>query len=417
MGKDKHMESLSAISLFSGAGGLDYGFHAAGFRTAIATDFEEDACRTLRHNGFEQVICGDIHEIATSQLLQAGQLLPGQADILIGGPPCQPFSKSGYWATGTSARLDDPRAQTLDAYLRVLEEAQPRAFLLENVEGLAYSGKSEGIDFILARIQEINSRCGTNYQPVGAVLAAADFGVPQLRSRFFLVGARDGRQLRFPEPTHVHNGDLIRDPYRTAWDALADVKPDPDEDLRPKGKWATLLPSIPEGENYLFHTDRGKGKPLFGWRRRFWTFLLKLSKRKPSWTIQAQPGPAVGPFHWSNRLLSRRELCRIQTFPDSVTIIGNRRSLQKQLGNAVPSLLAEVLAREISSQLLDREVSGPLKLLPPRREQVPPPEPVTPVPSRFLHMVGEHEAHPGTGKGYGALRVMEEPPEFALLYG
>ena len=409
------MKSPTVISLFSGAGGLDYGFHAAGFCTAVATDFEPDACHTLRENGFDQVICGDIHQVTSEELLAKAKLSIGEADVLIGGPPCQPFSKSGFWANGTSARLNDPRAKTLDAYLRVLEDTQPRAFLLENVEGLAYNGKSEGIDLLLQRIKEINVRQGTNYRPVGAVLAAADYGVPQLRSRFFLVGARDGQEFIFPEPTHSPTGDLVTEPYRTAWDALADVTPDPSEDLHIRGKWASLLPSIPEGENYLFHTDRGHGQPLFGWRRRFWTFLLKLSKRKPSWTIQAQPGPSVGPFHWSNRLLSHRELCRIQTFPDSVTIVGSRRSIQKQVGNAVPSLLAEVLAREISTQLLGRKVTTPLQLIPPRRESIPSPEPITPVPSRFLDLVGQHEAHPGTGKGYGALKVKEESPDYALL--
>ena len=98
-----------------------------------------------------------------------------------------------------------------------------------------------------------------------------------------------------------------------------------DEDLAVRGKWADLLPSIPEGSNYLHHTDRGEGMPLFGWRRRYWTFLLKLAKNRPSWTIQAQPGPAVGPFHWSNRRLSVRELSRLQTFPDDVNIVGGAR--------------------------------------------------------------------------------------------
>lgn len=411
-----NIKSPSVISLFSGAGGLDYGFHAAGFRTAVATDFEPDACETLRHNGFEQVICGDIHDVSSEVLLEKAGLACGEADVLIGGPPCQPFSKSGYWATGKSARLDDPRARTLDAYLRVLEETKPKAFLLENVEGLAYSGKSEGLDFIRDQIKAINERAGTDYQPEGAVLAAAEFGVPQLRSRFFLIGSRDGRQFRFPETTHVLNGDLVREPYRTAWDALADVTPEPDEDLHMRGKWADLLPSIPEGENYLYHTDRGKGLPLFGWRRRFWTFLLKLSKRKPSWTIQAQPGPSVGPFHWENRLLSHRELCRIQTFPDHVFIQGSRRSIQRQIGNAVPSLLAEVLAREISTQFLGREVTCPLALLPPLRKRIPDPEPVAPVPECFLELVGEHEAHPGTGKGYGATGTRETPMDHSFLY-
>jgi DNA (cytosine-5)-methyltransferase 1 len=138
--------------------------------------------------------------------------------------------------------------------------------------------------------------------------------------------------------------------------------------------------------------------PLFGWRRRYWTFLLKLAKSRPSWTIQAQPGPAVGPFHWSNRRLSVRALCRLQTFPDDVNIVGGRGSAQKQLGNAVPSLLAEVMGRAIREQLLDcpnRNVS--LKLLPQRRTPTPPPEPIAKVPRRFRQLAGEHSPHPGVG--------------------
>jgi DNA (cytosine-5)-methyltransferase 1 len=178
-----------------------------------------------------------------------------------------------------------------------------------------------------------------------------------------------------------------------------------------RGKWAALLPSIPEGENYLFHTDRGGGKPLFGWRRRYWSFLLKLAKNRPSWTIQAQPGPAIGPFHWENRRLSTRELCRLQTFPDNVCICGGRTSIQRQLGNAVPSLLAEVIAREIAVQLLGkRRVLAPPKLLPPDRSPAPPAERARTVPRQFLELVGDHTPHPGTGLGNSALLRFGDSP-------
>src|SRR5262249_53513752 len=158
-------------------------------------------------------------------------------------------------------------------------------------------------------------------------------------------------------------------PFATVWDAIGDLDPLPNgEDLEITGKWAALLPSIPEGKNYLWHTTRGGGAPLFGWRTRYWSFLLKLAKAQPAWTIPAQPGPATGPFHWNNRHLSARELCRLQTFPDDVIIAGGRRAAQKLLGNAMPSLLAEVLAREIRSQLLDLPVIGTSpRLRPPRR--------------------------------------------------
>jgi DNA (cytosine-5)-methyltransferase 1 len=402
------MSSVTAkpkvLSLYTGAGGLDYGFEAAGFTTAVALELDRDCVRTLRANRRWPVIDQDILKTSSEEILTAGSLAKGETDVLMGGPPCQPFSKSGYWARGDSLRLDDPRAATLGAYLRVLEETLPKTFLLENVDGLAYEGKDEGLALLLDAIAAINRRTGARYEPVVGRLNAADYGVPQLRQRVFVIGSREGKKLCFPEPTHRDSdepGLLWELPaYRTAWDALVDVTPDPTEALDVQGKWADLLPSIPEGQNYLWHTERYGGLRLFGWRRRYWSFLLKLAKNRPSWTIQAQPGPAIGPFHWKSRKLSMRELCRIQTFPDDVTVTGSRIAQQRQIGNAVPSLLGEVLAREIRVQLLGlRPLKAPLRLLPPDRSPAPPPERVAPAPPRFRAMVGAHEAHPGTGKG------------------
>ena len=186
------------------------------------------------------------------------------------------------------------------------------------------------------------------------------------------------------------------------------VPADPDCDLAPRGRWVGLIPSIPEGKNYWFHTDRGEGLPLFGWRRRFWSFLLKLAKELPSWTIQAQPGPAVGPFHWKSRRLGVREMQRLQTFPDDVTILGARGSVQRQVGNAVPSLLAEVLGRAIQDQLLCGPLDSPTpSLMPPSRAPYPLPEAVAAVPERYLSMAGYHSAHPGTGQGWGARKARD----------
>jgi DNA (cytosine-5)-methyltransferase 1 len=393
------------VSLYSGTGGLDYGFEAAGFETAFTNDFDHDSCETLRLNRKWPVVERSIFDVPTEEILEIADAEVGEVDVLIGGPPCQPFSKSSYWVRGDAARLNDPRAATLDAYLRVLKEVQPRAFLLENVYGIAYSEKSEGMQLLLNKIAEINRKTGTRYQPRPAILNAAWYGVPQLRERFFLVAARDGSPFDFPKaafaaPSADQEPLGTLPSYRTAWDALADVEPSPDEELDVRGKWAGLLPSIPEGQNYLYHTERGDGLPLFGWRRRYWNFLLKLSKRLPSWTIQAQPGPAVGPFHWENRRLSSRELCRLQTFPDDVQVYGTRMSVQRQIGNAVPSLLAEVLAREIKTQLLGyRRMREPLRLLPPDRSPAPPPERLRSVPAEYRKLAGRHQAHPGTGKG------------------
>src|SRR5262249_2816688 len=148
------------------------------------------------------------------------------------------------WVRGDALRLDDPRADTLTGYLRILRDAQPRAFLLENVYGLAYGGKDEGLKYILDGIAAINRQVKTNYKVSWQVINCAEHGVPQIRERVFLVGARDGREFRFPERRF---GDPLKleadlfgnlEPYRTAWDALGDL-PDPSDldGLRIGGKW------------------------------------------------------------------------------------------------------------------------------------------------------------------------------------
>lgn len=404
------MSRRKVISLYTGAGGLDLGFEAAGFDTAVAVELEPQAVATLRHNRSWPVIDRDIHTVGSPELLSTAGLGEGDADALIGGPPCQPFSKAGYWANGDTLRLDDPRAGTLAAYLRVLRDALPRAFLLENVPGLAYRGKSEGLDLIRRTIDHINRERGTDYRIFVAQLNAADHGVPQLRERVFVVGSRDGQDFHFPEASHQpipEDGQAALPglpTYRTAWDALGDLAAVDDPSLAMRGKWADLLPSIPEGANYLWHTERGGGLPLFGWRRRFWSFLLKLAKDRPSWTVQAQPGPAIGPFHWTNRRLSARELCRLQTVPDDYRILGSLQAVQRQLGNAVPSALGEVLARAIRRQLLGDLVAPEATLVPAPKGAPPAPEPLQPVPAKFRHLAGDHEPHPGTGKGYAAER-------------
>lgn len=402
----------TAISLYTGVGGLDFGFEAAGFRTCAAVEIDRTACRTIRLNRDWPLFEGDIHAIRSEEILAKAGLAAGEPDVLIGGPPCQPFSKSGYWVTGDARRLDDPRAGTLAAFLRVLRDTRPRAFLLENVPGLAYETKDEGLKYLLDGIAEVNRQAGTQYDVSWRILNAASYGAPQLRERVFLIGSRDGAPFMFPAETHqVEETAAGEKPlYRTAWDAIGDLPAQPNEPgLVIGGKWGELLPSIPEGQNYLWHTPRGGGAPLFGWRTRYWSFLLKLSKARPSWTIQAQPGSAIGPFHWHNRRLSTLEMCRLQTFPSGLMFDCGRSDLQKMIGNAVPSLLAEVLASTMRRQLFsDRRVSHSLKLLPPRRSSVPAPEPIASLPAAYREYIGDHSAHPGEGRGRGALQRRDQ---------
>lgn len=406
-------QMLRTVSLYTGVGGLDYGFEAAGFSTAVAVELDASACSTLRLNRKWCVLEGNIHNLTSRTILGCAECEPGDVDVLVGGPPCQPFSKSGYWKLGDSRRLLDPRADTLQAYLRVLGDIRPRAFVLENVPGLGFTEKDEGLRYLFSGIERINRRSQTRYSVSCFRVNAAHYGVPQLRERLFLIGFRDGRPFREPPITHaaspLKGTGLL--PYTTSWDAIGDLDViAPCEELLPTGKWRDLLPSIPEGQNYLWHTSRGGGKRLFGWRTRYWSFLLKLAKSKPSWTIQAQPGPATGPFHWRNRRLSLRELCRLQTLPDNLRFECGIRDAQRLIGNAVPSLLAEVLAREIRAQLLGRQPRrGRPTLAVSHRGTPPAPEPVRPVPARFLNSRESVSDHPGEGKGRGAVARQNSP--------
>ena len=139
------------------------------------------------------------------------------------------------------------------------------------------------------------------------------------------------------------------------------------------GSGALCSRAFPKARIIFGTPDRRGGTPLFGWRTRYWSFLLKLAKRLPSWTVQAQPGAAIGPFHWNNRRLTFEEMCRLQTFPDGLHLDCGRTEMQRMLGNAVPSLIAEIMAREIRHQLLDTKKRGQLRLMPPRREVIPRP--------------------------------------------
>jgi DNA (cytosine-5)-methyltransferase 1 len=365
---------LPVVSLFSGAGGLDLAvercrpeFGTANdkaskpLRVAVALDWESDAVETLRKNFDGPVLQDDILRVPTATILREGGLSPGDAALVVGGPPCTPFSKSGFWLD-YKRESRDPNASLLDEYARVVEESRPEAFILENVQGLTYRTHREQLNRFTGRLQE------AGYNPQWRVLNAAAYGVPQLRKRVFVVGRRDGQAFHFPEPTHSgwsehsHDIDRSKEPFVTAGEALKDLLPgtaEPGEIVR--GQFADLAASIPPGQNYLWHTERGGGEEVFRWRSRYWTFLLRLDPDRPSTTLQAQPGPWVGPFHWESvvdeagscraRRLRVSEMLRLMTFPDDYQLVGDRSSIQRQLGNAVPVQLGAVVVASVLEQL------------------------------------------------------------------
>jgi DNA (cytosine-5)-methyltransferase 1 len=399
-------DGLNVLSLFTGAGGLDLGLEQVGFRTRLCVENDTRARETLRQNRPSWTLARESDALAFARdpaaaLREAG-LRRSEISLLAGGPPCQPFSKAGHWTADGPIRMRDPRAKTIGAYLRILSHVRPDALIFENVAGFAFKGQHQGYRALVKGIREINRSRGTRYEPQLIQLNAADYGVPQLRERVFVVAHRLGRTLELPPPTHGPRA-ATGDQYRTSWDAIGDLDhAEFSEELLPQGKWARLLPTIPEGQNYLWHTPGQRGQPLFGWRTRYWSFLLKLAKSTPSWTISASPGPATGPFHWRNRLLSCQEMCRLQTFPTGFTIDAPRRVAQLQIGNAVPPALGELLGREIRGQLLRAtEAIGAPTLIPNARADCPDATRTTRVPKEYLHMAGSHKPHPGTGKGPG----------------
>lgn len=358
------VEFGAAISLFSGAGGLDLGVEQAGFRTAVAVEWDDNAADTMEKNssaffpGLREVMRADLYPLAagtrqgvtTADILRAGGFgSRNPPDLLVGGPPCTAFSKSGFWLDWKRDGAD-PAASLLQAYTRVLAEARPRWFVLENVYALTFRNKASRPAFtrLLAEIEA----AGYHYR--WKVLNAADYGVPQLRPRLFIVGARRGETVpEMPEPSHhgewerrkTDGGPL---PHETVAGALEGLITSPERSEAVRGKWGHLLPEIPPGDNYLFFTARrGHPDPVFEWRSRYWSFLLKLNPNRPSPTIQAQPGPNVGPFHWENRRLRVPELRRLFSFPDDFDFVGTRASVQSQLGNAVPPLLARRVTESV----------------------------------------------------------------------
>jgi DNA (cytosine-5)-methyltransferase 1 len=352
--------SLSAVSLFTGAGGLDIGVERAGYAVLFAVENDPTAVATLNRNraryfpAMEKVTRLDVTTLDPQRVMAKVGVGPGEIDLLIGGPPCVAFSKSGFHLE-YKREGRDPKASLLDDYLRFLEALRPKAYIMENVFGLAY--RNQSAPFFQRLCDGIKA---AGYSLRHQVLNAADYGVPQNRQRLFIIGSSDGRELEHPAATHwgqherrrppVDVDDLL--PHVTAGEALAVVEADPEPGEEVNGKWGHLLPDIPAGGNYLHYTrELGHPEPLFKWRSRYWTFLLKLDPQRPSPTLQGQPGPYVGPFHWENRRLRLPELKRLHGFPDDYHLEGSRRHAQLQVGNAVPPRLAQVVAEAIRDQL------------------------------------------------------------------
>lgn len=380
------------ISLFTGAGGLDLGAGAAGCVPAVCIEIDPDSVATLRRNSHfnESPILGDLTELTSEQILTAARLRVGEGALLIGGPPCQPFSKAGYWtSTGEEARrremlrarsnasadtfsradsnervargrprhvLSDARSGLIHEFARVLEETRPAGFVFENVVSITHPSSRAIFASFLQRCQD------AGYATRVYQANAAQFGVPQQRKRVFVMGLR-GRVLpEEPRPTHALPSEAATgrlpppvSANAVIWAYASGDYAEPDEIVA--GRWAEHLREVPPGSNYKALTAwAGHPNPTFEAEKRFWNFLLKLHPDRPSWTIAANPGPWVGPFHWDSRRLRVPELAALQAFPDGYQFAGSKRSIRRQIGNAVPPLLAQHVIETTLAPILGERV-------------------------------------------------------------
>jgi len=346
---------IQTIGFFSGAGGLDIGSQLAGAKVISSLDFDRDSVATMKANKYfahSKHFHKDIKEMFASDYTKIIKDNNPEKLILVGGPPCQPFSKAGYWVTHKN-RLgsEDPR-NMIGQYLRIVEELKPDGFLLENVESLMHPKNANAVSDLTEAIDKL----GYNFIVYRA--NAQDFGVPQKRKRVFFIASRKeiiGNPLKThgEEIERMMNNNIL--PYENVIDWIGKFDIDKyfePEELTTGKTYDEELKQIPPGQNYFALTERsGHPNPKFEANKRFWNFLLKLHPNKASWTIAAQPGPWVGPFHWNNRRLRVPESAAIQTFPEDYHFVGTRRSVQKQIGNAVPALLGKAMVNHLITNI------------------------------------------------------------------
>lgn len=346
------MSTLNVLDLFCGAGGLSYGFESAGFDILLGIDNDSKALETfeLNHRGAKS-ICGDITQITYEEHIKP--LLNGkQIDVIIGGPPCQGMSLSG------PRKFDDPRNKLYLSYIRLVKEIQPKAFVIENVPGLVGLFGGQIKDSIIEKFTEMG------YHIEYKILCSADYGVPQSRKRVVFVGTKTG-QFEYP----AINPNMV-----TCSMALSDLPALEDElgeevseyALPPQNHYQQLMRKrsavvlnhvaashsdkvkriislVPDGGNYKDLPEEYRSS------RNFHVAWTRFASNKPAPTIDTGHRHH---FHYKyNRVPTVRECARLQSFPDDFKFLGNKTQQFRQVGNAVPPLMAQALAEQVKKML------------------------------------------------------------------
>lgn len=332
MKKVKEATTPKIVSLFSGCGGLDLGFHQCGYKTVWANDFNKWAAETFTHNFGNVMHCGDI-ELIDPYIENS---VP-DCDLILGGFPCQDFSI--IWKR---PGLNGERGNLYKSFLRFVDAKKPKAFVAENVKGLLSANKYKAIETIIKDFENI----APGYLVKVQLYNFAEYGVPQFRERVLIVGIRKDTGFDFihPSPTHGNKEPLL--PFVTAGEALEGVEKiiSNNEHMNVQPKTVEMLKLIPEGGNF---TDIPKEHPLYV-KGMISHVYRRINRSEPSKTIIAAGGGGTWGYHYPEpRPLTNRERARLQSFPDSFHFIGNNAEVRRQIGNAVPPHGVHALAKAL----------------------------------------------------------------------
>lgn len=371
-------KTLYSVDLFAGAGGLTEGFRQAGFAPLAANDFDADAAATFKHNFPEApFIDGPIGDITDKKFRELADVKVGELDVLLGGPPCQAFSVYNH-----QRGFHDERSGLFREYLRVVEAFMPKTVVMENVTGMTSLDGGRAIEEIHSKL------AGLGYKVEHRILRAEDFGVPQERRRIFFLGSRVG-PVDWPTPSHGDIADLLSShlkPFVTVADAIGDLPPldmgEGSDELRrytrqAKCEYQRLMREGSEGVTNHYapqlggiNIERLKYIPQGGsWRDlppRLLPAGMKRARRSDHTKRYGRLDPTglfstiltKADLHWGayihpdqERTLTVRECARAQAFPDRFVFRGSRVDQYKQVGNAVPPLLAKCVAEMVRNAL------------------------------------------------------------------
>ncbi len=349
------MKTYNAIDLFCGAGGLSCGFERAGYKILLGIDNDKKALETFEfnHNGAKS-ICGDITQITFQDDIKP--LIGNETiDIIIGGPPCHGMSLSG------PRKFDDPRNKLYLSYIRLVDEIRPKAFVIENVPGLVGLFGGQIKDSIISKFTDMG------YKIQYKIMCAADYGVPQMRRRVVFVGYKEGA-FEYPPVNEEHiSCEMALSDLPSLEDSLGTEKMEYMSD--PKNNYQQIMRANSTAVyNHIAATHSEKVKhiislvPAGGNYKDLPEEFRNTRNFHVAWTRfpDDRPAPTIDTghrhhFHYKyNRVPTVRECARIQSFPDDFIFLGNKTQQFRQVGNAVPPLMAEAIAKQIT-KLLEKE--------------------------------------------------------------